>query len=99
MHFVPAGACIRAVVDVDRRLFAQLGEIFAQFWLHSLQKDSLFHLRLHLLEAGVPAKVMLCGLQDDESLLGADRLRVLTGIQGKGLISDLFCQLVAAKFT
>ena len=42
---------------------------------------------------------MLCHLQDDESLLGANGLRILAGIQSKSLIFNFLSQHTAAKFT
>ena len=53
-------------------------------------------MRLHLLEAGITTKLMLGGLQNDEALLGPNGLRVLAGIQGKGLIFYFLSQHSAA---
>ena len=54
-------------------------------------------MRLHLLEAGISAQLMLGDLQNDKSLLGANRLRMLAGIQDEGLIFNFLRQHAAMK--
>ena len=57
-HFIAAGAGIHhSRLEFDKGLFAQLGQVLPQLGLHPLHEERFFHLRLHLLEAGIPAEV------------------------------------------
>ena len=84
-----------AGLDIDRGLFAQLGQISAHCRFHLAHEVVLLNILFYVFELRNAARNVLNYLEDYEALLGANWLGVLTGLQRKGLILEDFVELTA----